>query len=73
MGVINEDYMAQVRDIIEVYCERLALRMDVMSAQVHCPLDVLEHVCGLVYAAPFFENSPELAKVPLLGPVSSFM
>lgn len=63
MGVINEDYMAQVRDIIEVYCERLALRMDVMAAQVHCPLDVLEHVGGVVYAAPFFDNSPELAKI----------
>jgi len=65
MAVIHEDYLAEVRDIVELYCERLALRVDVMNVQRYVPVDCAELVGGIVYTAPFLDNSPELLKVPL--------
>ncbi len=63
MAVIHEDYMAEVRDIVELYCERLILRVDVLNVQKYMPADAAELVCGIVYAATFMENSTELSKL----------
>lgn len=63
MSVIHEDYLAEIREVVELYCERVLLRVDVMNAQRFCPLDAISFVTGLVYIAPFLENSPELLKV----------
>lgn len=85
--------MSQVMTFAEHYLETLALRIDVMAAQVsnflplllpllyislslsftfsshisfvqvHCPLDVKEQVCGIIYIAPFVEKSTEMIQV----------
>lgn len=49
--------------VTELYLERIALRMEVIAAQVSCPLDIMEHVAGVCYIAPFLSTVDELLKV----------
>lgn len=63
LAVIHDDYLAQIRNIVEVYLEQLLLRTEVMQAQRSCPFDMVEQVCGICYIAPFLPNSPELLKL----------
>jgi actin len=63
INVIHEDYMQEILGMLELYLEAISVRLDIIAAQMSCPLDVKEAVCSVCYATPFLENSPELVKL----------
>jgi vacuolar protein sorting-associated protein IST1 len=63
IALVHEDLMVEALAIVEVYCETIAVRLDIIAAQISCPLDMHESISGIIYAAPYFEHSPELAKI----------
>jgi len=68
VSAINDDYCMEVLSIIEVYCNAVVSRIDVIESQKNCPPEVREAVCSIVYSAPYLENEakfgePELMKV----------
>lgn len=65
MALINEDYMFEVLLMAELYCSRILLRLEVIAAQVSCPLDIVEQVYGLCYIAPYLDKVTELIKVSI--------
>mmetsp|Transcript_13094 Transcript_13094/g.33409 ORF Transcript_13094/g.33409 Transcript_13094/m.33409 type:complete len:715 (-) Transcript_13094:50-2194(-) len=52
-SVIFEDYMLEVYNILELYCEMLVPRTGVLETQRDCPPELKQAVCGLLYSAPF--------------------
>jgi len=67
-GLINDDYSIEVLSIIAIYCATVVARMDMVESQKHCPPELREAICSIVYTAPYLENDakfgePELMKV----------
>jgi len=51
--VIFDDYMIEALNIVEVYCETILARAQLLSVQKVCPSDLKEAVCNIIYAAPY--------------------
>ena len=51
-NVINEDYLYEAYNMVELYCETVAARIELLSCTRQCPPDLMPAVCAVLYAAP---------------------
>uniref|UniRef100_H3H3Z6 IST1 homolog n=1 Tax=Phytophthora ramorum TaxID=164328 RepID=H3H3Z6_PHYRM len=61
-GIIRDDFTMEGYEILELLCELLAERANLIKTEADCPYDMREAVCTLIWAASRTEI-PELAEV----------
>eukprot|EP01090_Pellita_catalonica_P019623 TRINITY_DN6741_c0_g1_i1.p1 TRINITY_DN6741_c0_g1~~TRINITY_DN6741_c0_g1_i1.p1 ORF type:complete len:895 (+),score=241.39 TRINITY_DN6741_c0_g1_i1:42-2726(+) len=55
ISVVFEDYMVEVLNTMELYCETISARIQLLGSQKSCPHELKEAVCSIIYAAPYLE------------------
>lgn len=61
-NIIREDYQVESYDILQLFCDLLQTRIQLVAESKTCPHDLKEAVTSLIYAAPRLEV-PELMEV----------
>jgi vacuolar protein sorting-associated protein IST1 len=51
-AVIFDDYLVEAYNMVELYCETVATRIDLINTTRLCPPDMRMAVCSLIFAAP---------------------
>ncbi|CAH2057562.1 unnamed protein product [Thlaspi arvense] len=64
--VIREEKMMAAQEIVELFCELIAVRLPIIEAQRECPLDLKEAISSVCFAAPRCADLPELIQVQML-------
>ncbi|KAK9270445.1 hypothetical protein L1049_026024 [Liquidambar formosana] len=64
--IIREENMMAAQEILELYCELIAVRLPIIETQRECPLDLKEAISSVCFAAPRCADLPELLQVHLL-------
>ncbi|XP_029129984.1 uncharacterized protein LOC114916733 [Cajanus cajan] len=54
------------QDIIQLFCELIAVRLPMIQSQRECPLDLKEAISSVCFATPRCSDLPELLQVQLL-------
>lgn len=63
--IIREENMMAAQEIIELFCELIAVRLPIIESQRECPLDLKEAICSVCFAAPRCADLPELMQVQM--------
>lgn len=63
--IIREENMMAAQEIIELFCELVAVRLPIIESQRECPLDLKEAISSICFAAPRCADLPELLQVQL--------
>ncbi|CAA7401066.1 unnamed protein product [Spirodela intermedia] len=58
--VIREENMMAAQEILELFCELIAVRLPIIEIQRECPLDLKEAISSVCFAAPRCADLPEL-------------
>eukprot|EP00850_Spirogloea_muscicola_P006079 SM000028S10173 [mRNA] locus=s28:846169:847686:+ [translate_table: standard] len=64
--IIREQNIVAAYDVLELFCERIVVRLPIIESQRECPVDLVEAVSSLLYAAPQSADIPELLQAQLL-------
>ncbi|KAE9617477.1 putative vacuolar protein sorting-associated protein Ist1 [Lupinus albus] len=64
--IIREENMLAAQEIIELFCELIAVRLPIIESQRECPLDLKEAISSVCFAAPRCADLPELLQVQFL-------
>uniref|UniRef100_A0A5B7BPB7 IST1-like protein n=1 Tax=Davidia involucrata TaxID=16924 RepID=A0A5B7BPB7_DAVIN len=64
--IIREEKIMAAQEIIELFCELIAVRLPIIEAQRECPLDLKEAISSLCFAAPRCADLSELLQVQML-------
>ncbi|KAK6940110.1 Vacuolar protein sorting-associated protein Ist1 [Dillenia turbinata] len=64
--IIREEKMMAAQEIIELFCELIAVRLPIIEAQRECPLDLKEAISSVCFAAPRCADLAELLQVQML-------
>ncbi|CAA0843384.1 Regulator of Vps4 activity in the MVB pathway protein [Striga hermonthica] len=64
--IIREEKMMAAQEIVELFCELIAVRLPIIDAQRECPLDLKEAISSVCFAAPRCADLPELLQVQML-------
>ncbi|XP_010937030.1 uncharacterized protein [Elaeis guineensis] len=64
--IIREENMMAAQEIIELFCELIAVRLPIIETQRECPLDLKEAISSICFAAPRCADLPELQQVQML-------
>ncbi|KAL5714782.1 hypothetical protein ACHQM5_016694 [Ranunculus cassubicifolius] len=64
--IIREENMMAAQEILELFCELIAVRLPIIETQRECPLDLKEAISTVCFAAPRCADLPELQQVQLL-------
>ncbi|KAL2519846.1 Regulator of Vps4 activity in the MVB pathway protein [Forsythia ovata] len=64
--IIREEKMMAAQEIIELFCELIAVRLPIIETQRECPLDLKEAISSVCFAAPRCADLPELLQVQML-------
>ncbi|XP_010261134.1 PREDICTED: uncharacterized protein LOC104600038 [Nelumbo nucifera] len=64
--IIRDEKMIAAQEIIELYCELIAVRLPIIEAQRECPLDLKGAISSVCFAAPRCADLPELQQVQML-------
>ncbi|XP_051123629.1 uncharacterized protein LOC127246359 isoform X1 [Andrographis paniculata] len=64
--IIREEKMMAAQEIVELFCELIAVRLPIIEAQRECPLDLKEAISSVCFAAPRCADLPELQQVQIL-------
>ncbi|KAK4428492.1 ist1 [Sesamum alatum] len=64
--IIREEKMMAAQEIVELFCELIAVRLPIIEAQRECPLDLKEAISSVCFAAPRCADLPELLQVQIL-------
>ncbi|CAH8306043.1 unnamed protein product [Eruca vesicaria subsp. sativa] len=64
--IIREEKMMAAQEILELFCELIAVRLPIIEAQRECPLDLKEAISSVCFAAPRCSDLTELQQVQLL-------
>ena len=62
-SVLREEAVLAAYEVLEIFCELLAVRMPLIEQQKECPVDLREAVATVLYAAPRLTELVELKKV----------
>ncbi|GHP09400.1 hypothetical protein PPROV_000813500 [Pycnococcus provasolii] len=65
-GVLREEDTLAAYEVLEIFCELLAVRMPLIEQQKECPVDLREAVASVLYAAPRLTELAELKVVATL-------
>ncbi|XP_010543209.1 PREDICTED: uncharacterized protein LOC104816186 isoform X2 [Tarenaya hassleriana] len=63
--IVREEKMMAAQEILELFCELIAVRLPVIEAQRECPLDLKEAISSVCFAAPRCADLPELQQVQM--------
>lgn len=63
--IVREENMMAAQEIIELFCELVAVRLPIIESQRECPLDLKEAISSICFAAPRCADLPELLQVQL--------
>ncbi|XP_051114340.1 uncharacterized protein LOC127239978 [Andrographis paniculata] len=61
--VVREEKMMAAYDLIEIYCELIVARMQVIETQKTCPIDLKEAITSVIFASPRCGDVTELRDV----------
>nr|CAD1840762.1 unnamed protein product [Ananas comosus var. bracteatus] len=61
--VIREQNIMAANEIVELFCELIAVRLPIIAKQRECPADLKEGISSLIYAAPRCSEIPELGRI----------
>ncbi|KAG4200994.1 hypothetical protein ERO13_A05G248700v2 [Gossypium hirsutum] len=64
--IIREENMMAAQEILELFCELIAVRLPIIETQRECPLDLKEAISSVCFAAPRCADLPELLQVQML-------
>ncbi|XP_042507541.1 uncharacterized protein LOC122083719 [Macadamia integrifolia] len=64
--IIREENMMAAQEIVELFCELIAVRLPIIETQRECPLDLKEAISSVCFAAPRCADLPELQQVQML-------
>jgi vacuolar protein sorting-associated protein IST1 len=64
--IIREEKMMAAQEILELFCELIAVRLPIIEAQRECPLDLKEAISSVCFAAPRCSDLTELQQVQIL-------
>ncbi|VVB11705.1 unnamed protein product [Arabis nemorensis] len=64
--IIREEKMMAAQEILELFCELIAVRLPIIEAQRECPLDLKEAISSVCFAAPRCSDLIELQQVQML-------
>ncbi|KAI4339682.1 hypothetical protein MLD38_024595 [Melastoma candidum] len=63
--IIREEKMMGAQEIVELFCELIAVRLPIIEAQRDCPIDLKEAISSVCFAAPRCADLPELQQVQM--------
>ncbi|KAK4760653.1 hypothetical protein SAY87_005546 [Trapa incisa] len=63
--IIREEKMMQAQEILELFCELIAVRLPIIELQRECPIDLKEAISSICFAAPRCADLPELIQVQM--------
>ncbi|OWM68262.1 IST1-like protein isoform X2 [Punica granatum] len=61
--VIREQNILAANEFIELFCELIVARLQIIAKQKACPADLKEGISSLIFAAPRCSEIPELATI----------
>lgn len=61
--VLREQNILAANEFIELFCELIVARLQIISKQRECPADLKEGISSLIFAAPRCSEIPELAAI----------
>uniref|UniRef100_A0A7N0UY69 IST1-like protein n=1 Tax=Kalanchoe fedtschenkoi TaxID=63787 RepID=A0A7N0UY69_KALFE len=61
--LVREEKTMAAYDLLEVYCELIAVRLPLIESQKNCPIDLKEAVTSVMFASPRCADLPELHDV----------
>eukprot|EP00252_Welwitschia_mirabilis_P015389 TRINITY_DN3382_c0_g1_i1.p1 TRINITY_DN3382_c0_g1~~TRINITY_DN3382_c0_g1_i1.p1 ORF type:complete len:693 (-),score=175.94 TRINITY_DN3382_c0_g1_i1:439-2517(-) len=61
--IIREQNIMDAYEIIELFCELVAVRLPIIETQRECPLDLKEAIASLCFAAPRCSDLSELLQI----------
>uniref|UniRef100_A0A804RC06 Regulator of Vps4 activity in the MVB pathway protein n=1 Tax=Zea mays TaxID=4577 RepID=A0A804RC06_MAIZE len=64
--IIREENMMAAQEILELFCELIAVRLPIIEAQKECPIDLKEAISSVCFAAPRCADLPELMQVQMM-------
>ncbi|CAI0396276.1 unnamed protein product [Linum tenue] len=64
--IIREENMMAAQEVLELFCELIAVRLPIIEAQRECPLDLKEAISTVCFAAPRCADLPELLQAQML-------
>jgi vacuolar protein sorting-associated protein IST1 len=64
--IIREEKMMAAQEILELFCELIAVRLPIIETQRECPLDLKEAISSVCFAAPRCSDLTELLQVQML-------
>ncbi|KAG8491062.1 hypothetical protein CXB51_014213 [Gossypium anomalum] len=64
--IIREENIMAAQEILELFCELIAVRLPIVETQRECPLDLKEAISSICFAAPRCADLPELLQVQML-------
>ncbi|KAJ1267511.1 hypothetical protein BS78_07G062200 [Paspalum vaginatum] len=64
--IIREENMMAAQEILELFCELIAVRLPIIEAQKECPIDLKEAISSICFAAPRCADLPELMQVQIM-------
>ncbi|XP_039043205.1 IST1 homolog [Hibiscus syriacus] len=64
--IIREENIMAAQEILELFCELIAVRLPIIETQMECPLDLKEAISSICFAAPRCADLPELLQVQML-------
>ncbi|KAL5843600.1 hypothetical protein ACOSQ4_009558 [Xanthoceras sorbifolium] len=63
--IVREENMMAAQEILELFCELIAVRLPIVETQKECPLDLKEAISSVCFAAPRCADLPELLQVQM--------
>ncbi|AQK50631.1 Regulator of Vps4 activity in the MVB pathway protein [Zea mays] len=64
--IIREENMMAAQEILELFCELIAVRLPIIETQRECPIDLKEAISSICFAAPRCADLPELIQVQMM-------
>ncbi|TVU43032.1 hypothetical protein EJB05_09463, partial [Eragrostis curvula] len=64
--IIREENMMAAQEILELFCELVAVRLPIIETQKECPIDLKEAISSICFAAPRCADLPELMQVQMM-------
>ncbi|CAN0838856.1 IST1-like protein [Linum grandiflorum] len=61
--VVNEEKTMAAYDLLEIYCELIVARLNMIESQKICPVDLKEAISSVIFATPRCADLPELIDV----------
>ncbi|KAK4764011.1 hypothetical protein SAY87_013449 [Trapa incisa] len=61
--VIREENILAANEFIELFCELIVARLQIIRKQKYCPADMKEGISSLIFAAPRCSEIPELGTI----------